>query len=208
MNNLSLCYYTNFITEQIQYQYLINSSFLMLFLIIISPYFFKKSNQILLQKTFNIFYRTSLIFLRLELICSYFSHYRQIDNYVSNMLMTIFMFELTNIITVLFTGHLITTRRIIHMFCHLIPLLQTLFIGDVLSILYIHIHHCCDIMRDINGLIYNSVFINRCSQFIKIFFVYLTISLYLLYHNTILFTIIPFSINYINTYDYLYGILN
>ncbi|AGF85178.1 hypothetical protein QJ854_gp604 [Moumouvirus goulette] len=208
MNNLSLCHYTNYITEHIKYQYFMNSSFILLFLIAISSYFFKKSNKICLHKTHNVLYRISLILLRLEFICGYFMHGRQSDNFIINILMTIFMYELTNIISVVFGGHVITTRRIIHMFCHLIPLLQTLFIGDMLSILYMYIHHCCDIMRDINGLTYNNTFINKCSQFIKIFFIYLTISLYLLSHNTIIFTFVPFAINYINTHDYLYGILN
>ncbi|AGC02085.1 hypothetical protein H012_gp372 [Acanthamoeba polyphaga moumouvirus] len=208
MNTLSLCYYTNYITEYIKCQYFMNSSFIILFLIIISPYFFNKPNRTYLQKTHNILYRISLILLRLEFICSYYIHYRQPDNFIINKLMTIFMFELTNIITVVFTGHLITTRRIVHMFCHLIPLLQVLFIGDMLSIIYMYIHHFCDIMRDINGLIYNSAFINKCAQFTKILFIYLTISLYLLSRNTIIFTFMPFAINYVNTYDYLYGILN
>ncbi|AZL89223.1 hypothetical protein QKC54_gp0613 [Megavirus baoshan] len=192
--------------SNIKYQYFENASYIVLFLIFISNYFFSKFNRTVLRKSHNILYRITLVIMRLELMSNYFIYD---NNQLNNLLMKLFLYELTNIIPVLCSHNDITSKRIIHIFCYIIPLLQLLFFNDKNIFVYMYIHHACDIMRDINGIFFNSIIIIKLSQILRIVFVSLAICAYMYTNNIIMINIItPYIINTVHIYDLMYGINN
>ncbi|AGD92577.1 hypothetical protein LBA_00659 [Megavirus lba] len=192
--------------SNMKYQYFENASYIVLFLILISHYFFGKFNRTILRKSHNILYRITLVIMRLDLIFNYFTYD---NNQLNNLLMKLFLYEITNIIPVLCNHNDITSRRTIHMICHMVPLLQFLFLDDKNIFVYMYIHHACDIMRDINGIFYNNIIIIKLSQILRIVFVSLAMSAYMYTNKITMINIItPYIINTVHIYDLMYGINN
>ncbi|AKI80250.1 hypothetical protein QJ850_gp449 [Acanthamoeba polyphaga mimivirus] len=131
----------------------ISSTYVLVFMVLISDFFFPKKTRSQLYRIYNTFYRLTLVVIRLNFVQLVFISLMENKILFYGDLIDIstqlFFFELLNIIPIISIGKQITTKRLIYTLCSVSILADLIVYQNPLTVTFIFVNHVADMLRDV-----------------------------------------------------------